>query len=370
MGLTSTSIFFKAFILLAVFITFLSYVLWSHLGSATNALASQKPNLPPFQFDHPSAKNWTRRVWQTSKQDVTELANEDREHVKTWANLNPGYRHEVLTDEMMDSYVVEHFHKSHPDIEDLYFDVQDYILRSDLIRYFILLADGGIYNDLDVGCVKPIDLWVPKQYNNSAGVVLGVEVDNNFGPDGRTFTGGEDLFQLVNWTIMSKPNQPFMRFLVDRVIENIKKLAASQKKPVSKMAYTIQDVLDSTGPAAVTKAFFDYATDITGHNVTYRNFTKIEEPKLVGEVVIMPIHAFGAGHQVEWAGMKTKAEAVLVHHYFAGTWKEGFLNDPSHALGGNEGETETEEQGQNDQQSKIESDGNSTKATAAKQDPR
>ncbi|KAK4696512.1 hypothetical protein P7C71_g1406, partial [Lecanoromycetidae sp. Uapishka_2] len=250
--------------------------------------------------------------------------------------------HEVLTDEMMESFVRDHFHVSHPEIEAIYFQVKDYILRSDLIRYLILLADGGVYNDLDVACVKPISTWVPKQYEDSAGVVLGVEVDNKFGPDGRTFTNGVDLFQLVNWTIMSKPNQPFMCFLVKRVIHNIKTLAESQQKSVSDMIYTIQDVLDSTGPAALTKAFFDYASDITGSNVTYHNFTKMREPRLIGEVVILPIQAFGAGHQVEWAGWKQDG-TELIHHYFAGSWKSDHVDAPVH-LEADEGKKHKDEE--------------------------
>ena len=248
------------------------------------------------------------------------ISEEEREHLKTWSDLNPEYRHEVLTDEMMDDYVKDHFQFSHPDIEKAYFEVKDYILRSDLIRYLILLVDGGVYNDLDVGCQKPIKTWVPTQFKDSAGILLGVEVDNKFGPDGRTFQGGQDLFELVNWTIMSKPNQPFMWFLVTRVLENIRNFAASQNQPVSNMKYSIQDVLDVTGPAALTNAFFDYASNITSSNVTYLNFTKITKPRLIGEVVILPIQAFGAGHQVQWAGLEQDG-SELIHHYFAGSWK-------------------------------------------------
>ena len=258
---------------------------------------------------------------------MAEISEEDREHLKTWSELNPEYRHEVLTDEMMEDYVKEHFHVSHPEIESVYFDVKDSILRSDLIRYLILLAEGGVYNDLDVGCEKPIKSWVPPQYEESAGTLLGIEVDNKFGPDGRTFQGGQDLFQLVNWTIMSKPNQPFMWFLVRRVLKNINDLAASQNKQISALEYSIQDVLDVTGPGALTKVFFDYASDITDTNITYRNFTKMTKPRMIGEVVILPIQAFGGGHQVEWAGMK-KDGSELVHHYFAGSWKTDHDDKP------------------------------------------
>lgn len=262
--------------------------------------------------------------------------------MRTWSDLNPEYRHEVLTDEMMEDYVKDHFHVSHPDIESIYFEVKDYILRTDLIRYLILLTEGGVYNDLDVGCEKPIKTWVPPQYKDNAGILLGVEVDNKFGPDGRTFQGGQDLFQLVNWTIMSKPNQPFMWFLVTRVLDNIKKVAASRNQPISKMTYSMQDVLEVTGPGALTKAFFDYASDITDTNVTYLNFTKMTKPRLIGEVVILPVQAFGASHQVEWAGMEQDG-SELIHHYFAGSWKTDHDDKPPQLPSVDEGQKEEQD---------------------------
>ena len=328
-GKLGPSSFVKIFTILATFVLVISYAYWSHLGSPSVAFIRRGPNLSDLKFDTPTGQNWTHRIWQTSKNPIMEIGDEDREHVRTWAEFNPEYRHEVLTDEMMESYVRDHFHTSHPEIEEIYFDVKDYIVRSDLIRYLILLADGGVYNDLDVGCEKPIRTWVPKKYEKDAGILLGVEVDNKFGPDGRTFTNGVDLFQLVNWTIMSKPNQPFMWFLVKRVMKNIRELAKLHRKSISNITFTIQNVLDSTGPAALTRAFFDYASDITASNVTYHNFTKMRKPRLIGEVVILPIQAFGAGHQVEWAGFQ-KDGTELIHHYFAGSWKTDHVDEPVH----------------------------------------
>lgn len=328
------SSFIKAISILGIIVVILAYISWSHFARIPTAFDYQKlPSSTEIQADNPSDQEWTQKVWQTSKYPVTAMSEEDRTHFKTWADLNPDWGHEVLTDEIMENYVRDHFHETQPQIEEMYFAVNDYILRSDLIRYLVMLADGGVYNDLDVGCEKPISTWVPKQFEDTAGILLGVEVDNKYGPDGRTFTNGEDLFELVNWTIMSKPNQPFMWFLVQRVMENIKKLAASKNEAISEMVPTIPEVLVTTGPAALTTAFFDYASNLTGTIVTYKNFTKITEPQIVGEVVILPIQAFGAGHQVQWAGLKQDG-SQLVHHYFAGSWKgdhhDGGWQDAEH----------------------------------------
>ena len=328
------SFLIKVIPILGIILLIFGYIRSGHLASIPTTFDYQKvPSPTAIQADDSPGKGWTHIVWQTSKYPVTELSEEDQEHFETWGDMNPGWGHELLTDDLMESYVRDHFHETQPAMEELYLEVKDYILRSDLIRYFVMLVDGGVYNDLDVGCEKPISTWVPKQFEATAGILLGVEVDNKFGPDGRTFTNGEDLFELVNWTIMSKPDQPFMWFLAKRVMENIRNLAASKSQAVSEIAPTIPDVLVTTGPAALTTAFFDYASNLTGMNVTYKNFTKITEPQLVGEVVILPIQAFGAGHQVRWAGLEEDG-SQLVHHYFAGSWKgdhhDGGWQDAEH----------------------------------------
>lgn len=364
------SVLLKSLVVLGIFISVISYLYWSHLVSIPANIIHRDPaRSQDFEFDNPTGQNWTRRIWQTSRLPVVAIGDGDREHLKTWSELNPEYRHEVLTDEMMESYVQDTFHNSHPDIEQIYFEVKDYILRSDIIRYLILLADGGVYNDLDVGCEQPIKDWIPPQFKDSAGILLGVEVDNKYGPDGRTFKGGQDLFQLVNWTLMAKPNQPFMWFLVKRVMDNIRALAASRNQPISKTEFSVQDVLEVTGPAALTMAFFDYASDITKSNVTYHNFTKLSIPRLIGEVVILPIHAFGAGHQVKWAGWKESDGTPLVHHYFTGSWKSDHHNNPSQYPSTDEEQEDVDQDAQDTEEGKgsQKQDTNVTELNSTKQ---
>ena len=306
-------------ILALIFIVF-SLFNGSPVGLSPGTVETSRPDFNT----QPNPSRWTKTIWQTSKLPLRKLSGEEKERVDTWSQLNPEYRHEMMTDARMKAYVHQKYNGS--EIERVYLEVKDYILRSDLIRYLILLADGGIYNDLDVGCVQPIDTWVPDQFAKEAGVVLGVEVDNKRGPDGRTLEGGTDLFELVNWTMMAKPGQPFIQSLVKKVIDNLYDVAKSQSTSLDKMEYTVRQVLSLTGPAALTTAFFDYASKVTDSPVTHKNFTKITEPKLVGEVVVLPIYAFGAAHQVEWAGFKPDDSKSLVHHYFKGRWKQDHLN--------------------------------------------
>ena len=195
-------------------------------------------------------------------------------------------------------------------------------MRADLIRYLALLQDGGVYNDVDVGCLKPIDLWIPPAFRHNTSVVLGIEVDNEMGPD------RSKLFELVNWTIMSRRNAPFMRYLVDRVIENLENNAAKHNTTLSSLQPKRQEVIDVTGPAALTQAAFQYLSEKTQTTVDMQNFTKMRRPKLVADILVLPINAFGAGHQVQWSGTDEDGSA-LVHHYFAGSWKTNHFDGPT-----------------------------------------
>ncbi|KAL9600854.1 MAG: hypothetical protein Q9219_002896 [cf. Caloplaca sp. 3 TL-2023] len=247
------------------------------------------------------------------------IKKNDADHVRTWMDLNPEYRYELLTDGSAETYVQDNF----PDrIAEIYTGINDFILRADLIRYLVLLNQGGVYADLDVACVKPIDLWIPSKLRPNSSVVLGVEVDNDYGPN------RSKQFELVNWTIMARRNQPFMQYLVDRVIENLEKAATKHNTTLAQLKPQRQEVIDVTGPMALTRAAFEYLSDATKTTVTTQNFTKMKRPQLMADILILPINAFGAGHQVTWSGADEDGSA-LVHHHFAGSWKTNHFDGPT-----------------------------------------
>ncbi|KAL8753967.1 MAG: hypothetical protein Q9199_004661 [Rusavskia elegans] len=277
---------------------------------------SVKPLVDDTVFD-----DFPKRLWTTGPLSPMRIKKEDADRVRTWMDLNPEYRYELLTDGGAETYVKDHF-PTDSRISKTYLSLSDYIMRADLIRYLALLQDGGVYNDLDVGCLRPIDLWIPPAFKDNTSVVLGIEVDNEMGPD------RSKLFELVNWTIMSRRNAPFIRFLVDRVIENLEKAAAKHNTTLFSLQPKRQEVIDVTGPAALTQAAFQYLSDKTQTTVNMQNFTKMRRPKLVADILVLPINAFGAGHQVQWSGTDEDGSA-LVHHYFAGSWKTDHFDGPT-----------------------------------------
>ena len=298
--------FVKPLSILGIFIVVISYSYWSHLVNIQGVFTDLKPTPAQTRPGKLADHGWTQNIWQTSKYPAQNISSENEKYIKTWTDLNPRYHHKLLTDEMITEYVRDHFHASNPDIEGILLQAKDFVLQLDLIKYMVLWAEGGVYSDLDVACVQPPSQWVPPQFIDKAGVVLAIHIEQNTGLDGHA----KDTFQLADWTIMSKPNQPFLWFLYQRLTENIKHLAAEQIVPApNSRPYNVSDV---TGRHALTQAFLAYAASVTATKVTVNNFTKIAEPTLFGEILVLPVQAFASSHQ---------NGKEFVHHYKAGSWK-------------------------------------------------
>ncbi|MCJ1283637.1 hypothetical protein MMC26_002968 [Xylographa opegraphella] len=258
-----------------------------------------------------------RIIWQTTKRSPMGLGEIDRKNLEKWDEMNPTWRHEVLTDGGCDEYVLDRF-AERSDIVGVFTGLKDNILRADLIRYLVLLGDGGVYSDIDTESLKPIDAWIPPEYQNATNAVLGVEYDT-FGQDPAPALL---IVQFVNWTIMSKSGHPLLDLAVRNAIRAISALAEKQQVSLGQIQANFNDVLASTGPAMLTTATFEYLSDATGTKVSWLNMTGLTAPKLIHDILILPVTAFGNGQRHSNAGTPDDP-AALVHHLFSGSWKTG-----------------------------------------------
>lgn len=174
-----------------------------------------------------------RKIWQTWKTPAQSLEPDLRAYAKSWTSQNPEYRYELLTDTGMHAFVADKF-ASTPGVIDVFKTRMHAILRADLARYLILLAEGGVYSDIDTTCIRPIERWIPPEFSGRVGMLLGVEYDalESSVWDGRL------PVEFVQWTIMTRPGHPIMKAVVDDVIEGLKNTAIQ----------TWLDVVTTTGP--------------------------------------------------------------------------------------------------------------------------
>jgi len=88
------------------------------------------------------------QTWKTDK--VPDHWKQSQESIKS---LMPGWKYVLMTDKDNRDFVVKHF----PSFIECYDNFEHPIQRADAIRYMWLYIHGGLYMDLDIQLVKPVD---------------------------------------------------------------------------------------------------------------------------------------------------------------------------------------------------------------------
>jgi alpha 1,6-mannosyltransferase len=278
----------------------------------------------------------TRKVWQTWRVPFQEMDEELQRLSRTWIDMNPEYRYELLTDDSAATYVRAKFARR-PDIQRMFERTRDPILRADLTRYLALLADGGIYSDIDTDCSRPIDSWIPPEYQNRTGLVVGVEYDVR---DEALRADMELRVQLCQWTFMAKPGHPVMQHVVDRITAKLSEFDQGQGDG-NGIQTKEGNVMELTGPRVgywvwhclpewklteilqiFTRAVLEGTSKMIGTPVTDAEITKLTEPKLFGDVLVMPVSAFASGQEHSGSKPWGNSEQLMSHHFRGfSTWK-------------------------------------------------
>ncbi|KAH6649432.1 nucleotide-diphospho-sugar transferase [Chaetomium tenue] len=228
-----------------------------------------------------------------------------------WRAVNPDWRYERLTDANMDAYVRDRFEGRTVDV---FTNLHDPILKADLLRYLLMLKEGGVWADIDVRPLQPVSNWIPEKHRDKTNLVIGIESDHHK----KSVLPGVSPHSvaLAQFAMFTKPGHPVLRVVVERVLDNIQQLMES--KPAG-AAITFNDVMTTTGPYAWTQAFMDYFKNVTGVEHNGDEMDSMEEPRLIGDVLVLPKDSFG------WLPHEHTHEIdnpiVLVQHLFISTWR-------------------------------------------------
>ncbi|PLB52767.1 hypothetical protein P170DRAFT_349180 [Aspergillus steynii IBT 23096] len=253
------------------------------------------------------------KVWHSAKDE--NVSEQQRGWINSWTKTNPSCRQELLTDRSGEEFVRIHFQETRPDIVEVYQAIPIPILRADLLRYLIVLAEGGYWSDLDVTSKKPNSHWVPSEYKTrNIDMVVGLEFDFAYrGP------GTEVASQFCNWVFAAQPSSRNLQIIVDSVISKLKEVAQANGVAVSGIKLEmLKDVVNVTGPKIMTIAILESLGQLLGRTVDDRDFSGIKHPKLIGDVLIMPAVSFAASQN----GYPTDQGYALVTHHYEGSWKQ------------------------------------------------
>lgn len=316
-----------AALLLACFTFYIFWYFGEHLVTLSSIRQAQSHTAESQKTQTPLAI--PKKLWY--KLGPKGLNDETRTWTDGCIRNNPSYAVEFMTDSSADSWVRRTYNASHPELVDIFLGLRGLsspagstmqpcadkiwmmpvpIWKADLLRYLLLFAEGGIYCDLDVSCEAPIDGWIPPQYEGKANLVVGWEFDVGW---------GESIFrQFTTWVIMARPGSPHVWMVVQDILDSFK--STMLENEVSVAGLTLQmggDVVDATGPRRFTRGILKSMGQ--AFDTTLQDIQALKEPKLAGDVLVLPGYAFAAS-----ANTYDKEFTVpppLAKHHYAGTWK-------------------------------------------------
>jgi mannosyltransferase OCH1-like enzyme len=263
-----------------------------------------------------------KKIWQSWKVDVLNLEDRERDRARSWINKNPEYRYEVLTDGNDVHYVETHYGSeglNRPDIVYFYQQVRAKIVRADLLRYLIMYAEGGVYADIDVEALRPINRFIPDRFNErDVDMVIGIEIDE---PEWKSHPIlGQKCMSFCQWTFACKPRLPVMLKLVEHIMAWMTDHAQRQNVPISDVQLDFDDIIAGTGPSAFTNALLDDISYRYGRDVNWDMFHNMAESKLIAGVLVLTVEAFAAGQGHSDSGNHEARNALVKHHYHASGW--------------------------------------------------
>lgn len=178
-----------------------------------------------------------------------------------------------------------------------------------------------MWSDLDVSCNSPVADWIPPQYKDNVSLVVGWEFDT-------PWPGQEDsAHELATWTVLAKPGSPHMWTAVEGVLKGLHDVAEENGVDVAGITATppmMGDIVTFCGPRRMTRSIFESLQRTLG--MSDDEFQAVErstwfsaEPKLVGDVLILPGYAFARSMNFYDEGVSIGPQ--LVEHHYAGSWK-------------------------------------------------
>jgi mannosyltransferase OCH1-like enzyme len=264
-----------------------------------------------------------RKIWQTWKTGPLAFEQHHSDTAKTWPAVNPSYRYEVLTDDNAIQYVEWHYGPSgfsRPDIVKTYQELNITIIKADLLRYLVMYAEGGVYADIDVECLRPVERFIPERYNEyEVDMIIGVEIDEPAFANHPVL--GSKCQSFCQWTFAAKPRLPVMMRLTENIQDWLHDLSHEKAVPISQLQLDFNEVISGTRPSAFTKAVLEQMTAQShGKPVAWDLFHNLAESRLVNGMLVLNVEAFAAGQGHSDSGNHDSRGALVKHHYHASGW--------------------------------------------------
>ncbi|KAH9899933.1 nucleotide-diphospho-sugar transferase [Cubamyces lactineus] len=131
-----------------------------------------------------------------------------------WANISqecrdmmPDYEYMLWTDASAREFIAQHYSWFLDTFDNYKYTIQ----RADAIRYFVLYHYGGIYIDLDIGCLRPMDPLLVHPVILPRTIPVGVSNDLMFSEKGHPFMA-QTIHSLISFDYNWVLNYPTVMF--------------------------------------------------------------------------------------------------------------------------------------------------------------
>lgn len=281
-----------------------------------------------FLYPYNSAVKFPAYIWQTWKHGLNDERFDElyREGETQWAWKNPGFVHELFNDDTAHA-MVKYLYRQVPEVVEAFESMPEVILKMDFFRYLILYAKGGVYADIDTYPLQPIPNWIPENVSpTELGMIISIETDSN-SPDWRSESVRR--LQFCQFVIQAKPGHPILRETISRIVESTldKKQALLPTEIMQLVGSSNQKSLEIskwTGSGIWTDIIMNYFNDYIQSSVfqkiTWKDFHDLKIPKLVSDILVLPIKSFASEIEIPKDG-KIEDSLAFVKHYSAKIWK-------------------------------------------------
>ncbi|CAF9911791.1 hypothetical protein IMSHALPRED_010576 [Imshaugia aleurites] len=299
--LSSTSVIRRRPLQCLVWLLF--FILYIHYISRRPSLELTAPQKPPPLDDIPT------KIWQvffnyTSIDPYTDS-------MQTWIAKCQDYQYTLVSSVGANAFALKHY-ANRREILYPFFSLRNPVLRSHLFRYMLLESEGGIYSDLDIAALKPAKEWIPPHLKSRVRAIVGIEYDHGAGEA----SPGVDRprLQFCQWTIAASRGHPLMSRVVADTVDALRALAIDNDTMVAEPRSSDEEVMRFNGQGVWTRAVLKTLSEATGTEVGWRNLTGMRESRVFGDVMVLPVGAFGMapmGRMREGRGRDGEAQALV-----------------------------------------------------------
>lgn len=286
-----------------------------------------------YLYPYDASVKFPAYIWQTWKHGLNDERFESkyRDGESQWAWKNPGFVHELFNDDTS-HIMIKYLYNSIPEIIDAYESLPEVILRMDFFRYLILFARGGVYADIDTFPLQPIPNWIPENVSpNELGMIVSIEYDSN---SAHWKQEAARRLQFGQFVIQAKPGHPILREIIAQITVNTLKKKRDLRESSGSLLESLKltgnsnqkslQILKWTGGGIWTDVimtyFNDYIKSSIYQQITWKEFHDLKIPKLVGDILILPISSFASDIEIPKDG-KIENPLAFVKHYAAKIWK-------------------------------------------------